>query len=292
MKLKNLLWLLALTSISGSSLAIEKIIHFTSGNDTITGTLTLPDNVKNPPAVLILHGFTDQRDGQKTAYFQEGYLRYASKRWEDAGIASLRIDFMGSGESSGNYADTTLESQVEEAKEALTYLRNTGQVNGREISLLGHSQGGIVASAVSASPPFPLSSVILWNPGINPPAAYTAIFGEKVFNEGLTKGNQVFNAIRREDNVIIPLRGNFFESLYRITPAAEISRYKGPLLLAIGLQDAYVTPQPASANAMLKYHPGYHELWSKNVDHSFDISKTDNSYNELLDDTARFIRAH
>lgn len=113
-----------------------------------------------------------------------------------------------------------------------------------------------------------------------------------MFNEGLTKGNQVFNAIRREDNVIIPLRGNFFESLYCITPAAEISRYKGPLLLAIGLQDAYVTPQPASANAMLKYHLGYYELWSKNVDHSFDISKTYKDYNELLDETARFIRVH
>lgn len=175
MKLKNLFWLLALTSISGSSLAVEKVIHFTSGNNTIPGTLTLPENVKNPPVVLILHGFTDQRNGQKTTYFEEGYLRYASRRWADAGIASLRIDFMGSGESSGNYADTTFESQVEEAKEALIYLRNTGQINRREISLLGHSQGGIVASAVSASPPFPLSSVILWNPGINPPAAYTAI---------------------------------------------------------------------------------------------------------------------
>lgn len=86
---------------------------------------------------------------------------------------------MGSGDSSGDYADTTLESQVKEAKEALTYLKNTGQVNPRKISLLGHSQGGIVASAVAASPPFPLSSVILWNPGINPPAAYTAIFGER-----------------------------------------------------------------------------------------------------------------
>ncbi|WP_186289766.1 S9 family peptidase [Pantoea sp. paga] len=292
MKLKKLFLLLVTTGATFSALGGESEIHFTSGSNTITGTLTLPDNVKNPPAVLILHGFTGERNGEKTPYFREGYLRYASQQLAEDGIASLRIDFMGSGDSSGDFADTTLESQIEEVKEALKYLSNSGQVNRRKISLLGHSQGGIVASAVAASPPFPLSSVILWNPGINPPAAYAAIFGEKVFNEGLSKGNQVYVARRREDNFVIPLRGNFFESLYRITPAAEISRYKGPLLLAIGLQDAYITPQPASAKALLKYHPGYHELWSRNVDHGFDISKTDKSYKELLDDTARFIRAH
>ena len=292
MKLKKLFCLLAVAGASFSSLGSESVIHFLSGNYTIAGTLTLPDNVKNPPAVLVLHGFTGERNGQKTPYFLDGYLRYASQKWAEDGIASLRIDFMGSGDSSGDFADTTLESQIKEAKEALTYLKDTGQVNPRKISLLGHSQGGIVASAVAASPPFPLSSVILWNPGINPPAAYTAIFGEKVFNEGLSKGNQIYVARRREDNFTIPLRGNFFESLYRITPAAEISRYKGPLMLAIGLKDAYVTPQPASANALLKYHPGYHELWSRNIDHGFDISETDKSYKELLNDTARFIKAH
>ena len=292
MNLKNFFCMMAFTGIPHSAIAVEKVIHFTSGNVTLTGTLTLPDNVKNPPAVLILHGFTDQRDGQKTAYFPDGYLRYASLRWAETGIASLRIDFMGAGDSSGDYVDTTLESQIEQTQSALNYLRKTGLVNQRKIALLGHSQGGIVASAVAASPPFPLSSVILWNPGINPPAAYTAIFGEKAFNEGLKKGDHVFIARRQEDNFLIPLRGKFFESLYRITPAAELSRYKGPLLLAIGLQDAYVTPQPTSAKAMLNYHPGYHELWSKNVDHSFDISKTKKSYKELLDDTARFIRTY
>lgn len=281
--------MLVSAGVTFSAAGGENLIHFPSGNHTIAATLTLPDNVRNPPAILILHGFTGDRDGQKTPYFREGYLRYASQRWAEAGIASLRIDFMGSGDSSGDYADTTLESQIEEAREALNYLKNTGQVNGRKISLLGHSQGGIVASAVAASPPFPLASVVLWNPGINPPAAYTAIFGEKVFNEGLHKGNTVYAAKRREDNFIVPLRGQFFESLYRITPAAEISRYRGPLLLAIGLQDAYVTPQPASANALLKYHPGYHELWSQDVDHGFNITKSDKNYNELLDDTARFI---
>lgn len=128
-------------------------------------------------------------------------------------------------------------------------MKNTGQVNPREISLLGHSQGGIVASAVAASPPFPLSSVILWNPGINPPAAYTAIFGEKVFNEGLSRGNQVYDARRREDNFMIPLRGQFFESLYRITPAAKISRYKGPLLRRIRDAPAGFSERPAEISS-------------------------------------------
>lgn len=292
MILKNIVCLFATAAISFSAVASEKIVHFSSENETLVGTLTLPDNVQNPSAVLILHGFTSNRDGEKTAFFPQGYLKYASEKFAEEGIASLRIDFMGSGDSSGNYADTTIESQIQEVKTALSFLKNTGKVNPSKISVLGHSQGGIVATGVAANPPFSLSSIVLWNPGINPPAAYTAIFGEKVFNEGLKSGNKIYDARRREDNLVIPLRGNFFESLYRVIPAAEVTRYKGPLFLAIGLRDGYVTPQPTSAQALLRYHQGYHELWSKDVDHGFDISVNDRSYNELLKDTAKFIKTH
>lgn len=61
MKLKNLFCLLAAAGASFSAQAGESVIHFPSGSYTIAGTLTLPDNVKNPPAFLILHGFTGEK---------------------------------------------------------------------------------------------------------------------------------------------------------------------------------------------------------------------------------------
>lgn len=71
MKLKKLFCLLSFAGASFSALAGENVIHISSGSYTIAGTLTLPDNVKNPPAVLILHGFTGEKDGQKTPFFPE-----------------------------------------------------------------------------------------------------------------------------------------------------------------------------------------------------------------------------
>jgi len=53
MKIKNLFCLPELTDIPDSTLAVEKIIHFSSGNNTITGTLTQPEHVNISHAVLI-----------------------------------------------------------------------------------------------------------------------------------------------------------------------------------------------------------------------------------------------
>ena len=66
------------------------------------GLLHIPEaasETNQVPAALVLHGFMGHRIG--TA-FSNAHL---SKAIADAGIANLRLDFIGSGESDGNYED-------------------------------------------------------------------------------------------------------------------------------------------------------------------------------------------
>jgi hypothetical protein len=72
------------------------------------------------------------------------------------------------------------------------------------------------------------------------------------------------------------LKTPFFEDLYVVDPLAEITQYKGPLAVVVGLRDDLVAPQPQYGQAYLNYHPGDDsELLVKlDGDHVFDILAT------------------
>ena len=88
--MKKLGWLL-FCALASSGLTVESSVTI-AGH--VPGTLSLPDNAGGKvPAVLLLHGFASQKDEVGNMY-----KRLAAKLAAQ-GIASLRIDFQGSGES-------------------------------------------------------------------------------------------------------------------------------------------------------------------------------------------------
>ncbi|WP_090964269.1 prolyl oligopeptidase family serine peptidase [Aureimonas phyllosphaerae] len=95
----------------------------------------------------------------------------------ERGIAALRIDFRGSGTSGGKFEDMTVESDIDDALGALACLKENADVDGRRIAVPGKSLGGIVSSAVAGRAGNGLKPVVLWNRGINAPAAFDTIFG-------------------------------------------------------------------------------------------------------------------
>ena len=63
------------------------------------------------------------------------------------GIASVRFDFNGHGQSDGSFTDMTVMNEVSDGRAILDYVRQMPQVE--HIYLLGHSQGGVVASMLA-----------------------------------------------------------------------------------------------------------------------------------------------
>ena len=125
---------LAFALLASVSLAAETVVDLPSG---VRGTLSVPDAGATGPAVVMLHGFGSSRDEVGGLFAQQAAALAAE------GIASLRIDFRGYGESVGDMADTTLEGLVADAAEARAYLAG---VDGVVEQLLG--QG--LASKLSA----------------------------------------------------------------------------------------------------------------------------------------------
>jgi hypothetical protein len=66
------------------------------------------------------------------------------------GIAVLRADDRGVGESTGSFADATTEDFAADAAAGIAYLETLAEIDSKRIGLVGHSEGGITAPMVAA----------------------------------------------------------------------------------------------------------------------------------------------
>ena len=90
------------------------------GGLTMRGMIHLPEGaseLRKVPMVLILHGFAGNRIG---AGFSNAEL---SRRLAAAGIASIRMDFLGSGESDGRFEDMSVFTELADAEAILKYVK-------------------------------------------------------------------------------------------------------------------------------------------------------------------------
>lgn len=124
-------------------------------NNTLGGTLTLPDNFsKSTPIVIMVSGSGLQNRDEEIFYHKP--FAVLADYLANNGIASLRYDDRGIGESSGNGAIATTADFASDASSALNFVRN--QYSKNKIGILGHSEGGqiafILASAPESNPDF------------------------------------------------------------------------------------------------------------------------------------------
>ena len=87
------------------------------------------------PVVVLMHGFMANKKLEP--------LKSIARELEVRGIASLRFDFDGHGESEGRFRDMTVLTELDDARVVIEYIRQAGCYN--SIALVGHSQGGVVA---------------------------------------------------------------------------------------------------------------------------------------------------
>jgi dienelactone hydrolase len=277
-----------MTGISAAVQAAERTVAFAVDGQKVVGTLALPDGVASPPVILMLHGFTGSRDELEIPAVKEGIFERSARMWADKGVASLRIDFRGSGDSDGEFKDTTLDGQVKDALAALDFLAAGGEVDRTKMAVVGWSMGGAVGSAVAGRTTHPLTSVTLWAPATNMASSLTFLMGPDFIRKGLASGGKPVTG-KLPWGADVSLRTGFFESLYKIDPVAEITRYHGPLLVAVGSKDETVFPQPAAGEVLLGYHDGPEELLVWPMDHVFNAFQDAETVDELIAKTGDFV---
>lgn len=263
---------------------IETLLHFTVNGQQVIGTLCLPSGAP-APVVLMLHGFTGTRDEMPVTGTGEGVFSRSARRMAQQGLASLRIDFRGSGQSEGDFADTTYEGQIADALMALQVLQAEPRVQGDRIAVLGWSQGGLVASAIAGRTNVPVA-VALWAALADPQESLGALLGAEVVAKGLTAGETPVRIKMIWGD--IALKQGYFEGMRDFDPPAEIAAYQGPLFVAHGTKDVDVLPH--AADKFLDAHDGPQQAYLAEMDHSFNATQGPQMLDTLLDRTVAFYR--
>lgn len=109
------------------------------------------------PVVVFAHGFL----GVKSAPHRL-FVKMVRKLLE-LGIASLRFDYFGSGDSEGIFYESTINSQKNDLIDVIKYVRDTSKYGVTKLGIVGYSLGGCVSSLMLSIHPHTLS--LLWSYG-------------------------------------------------------------------------------------------------------------------------------
>jgi fermentation-respiration switch protein FrsA (DUF1100 family) len=133
---------------------VSEDVSYSSGEIKMAGTLTIPDNGHEMyPAAVLISGSGPQDRNEDTmgpGGLKLGIFKQIAHVLSENGIAVLRYDDRGTGESGGNFAEASQEDLVQDAQAAVSYLKTREDIFADRIALIGHSEGGIIAPRIAA----------------------------------------------------------------------------------------------------------------------------------------------
>lgn len=220
-------------------------VTFPGGADgvTLAGTLTLPHTDGPHPAIVLLSGSGPQdRDESLLPIAQIKPFALIADALSRAGIAVLRFDDRGVGQSTGDFASATTNDFSADGRAAIDYVRSRPEIDAGRVGVLGHSEGGLEVASMAASDPslaFVVSMAGPAVPGIDVLVAQAQAIAraagksnEEVTKIGMTE-RTVLEAARdgRVDEARASLTSAFGEAWDALTPEQQQQA---------GSRDAYV----------------------------------------------------
>lgn len=123
----------------------------------LAGTIVTPDGSPERAVVMVHGGGVTREEG--------GFFTRLAAGLGDAGVASLRFDLRGHGESAGRQEELTLSAILNDIRVALTHVREV--TGASEVSLLGASFSGGLCAYYAAKCPNEVTRLVLLNPQLD-----------------------------------------------------------------------------------------------------------------------------
>ena len=138
--------------------AKAKDVEIPGTRGTIAATVQLPARSARGdelPLVVLCHGFTGNRQG-------DGHFAPLADDLAAQGIATVRLDFAGCGDSTEPYTAYTLANMAADVDSVIAYMQATYGTG--KTALVGHSMGGRLASLYPQLGQYPVTALALWSP--------------------------------------------------------------------------------------------------------------------------------
>lgn len=301
----------------------ERDTTIVSGRWQLPGVLTLPNSKGAIPAVVLVQG-SGPHDQDETIGPSKPFKDLA---W---GLASQNIAVLRyvkrtkqyGADSKGDAPFTVKDEVTDDAIAAVTLLSKLPEINKKQIYLLGHSLGGMLAPRIAAEDPQvagiiimagnarPLEKVVIDQ--INYIASLTSEKtpeNQKQIERAEVIAAQVENPSLKPTDIVdffgSPIPGSYFLDLRGYDPAKTAAGLKIPVLVLQGGRDYQVTNadfdiwRKELANdprATFKFFPAYTHLFNPGAGSGLasphDYSKPGNVSEGVVTDIVRWIKAN
>lgn len=214
-------------------------VYFSNADNSIRfgATLTIPAGRKSFPAIVLVSGTGKQdRDGTMAGH---SMFRTLADSLTRSGVAVLRIDDRGTGETTGKYEIATTRDFADDALAAVAFLKKYPGVS--KVGLAGHSEGGeaaIIAAASSKDVAFVITLAGL---------AVRGIDALKLQNYAITRSANISDYDRNRHDTI---NTRMFDTAYRYAYTPELEHK---------LRSTYAAWKQADDSAYKKDFPNGHD---------------------------------
>lgn len=204
-------------------------------NLQLYGLLEGTETLENETVAILMHGFKGD-----LGYDDTKILPTLAHALNQAGLPTLRFDFDGCGKSTGKFENMTVLSELLDGMKVIEFIRR--KVKAKHIYLVGHSQGGVVASMLAAYYHDVIDKLVL----IAPAATL-----KDDARKGICQGN-TYDPNHIPEYVLVDgfkVGGDYFRTAQLLPIYETAQHFAGPTLLIHGTADQVVAPK-----ASKKYH--------------------------------------
>jgi fermentation-respiration switch protein FrsA (DUF1100 family) len=178
----------------------------------LQGDLQRPESAPYP-LVILCHGFLSHKDGSK--------YRQLARVLAEGGIATIRFDFRGCGQSEGSLGESTVSGRWKDLQQVIDQSGSLDGFNG-SLGLLGSSLGGYVVLLEASRNPV-VRCVVVWS----------------------TPSDLSGLAVRLSAAAPVPMSRKFHEDLNGVELLSRLAEVQNVLILH-GEQDHLVVPEHGS----------------------------------------------
>jgi len=263
-------------SAFGDITFVENNIKLQTANGDIAGTIALPKNAGQMPIVIFVAGSGPvDRNGNLPMANNDGFKKLASALAED-GIASLRYDKRGIGESAKageKEGDLKFEDYIKDLSAWISLTKKDKRFS--KIIVAGHSEGSLIGMVASieadgfisiAGAGEPVDKILKRQLSTQPQQVQD--FSYPII-DSLKLGKRVENVNPMLFNLFRPSVQPYLISWMKYDPKSEIKKLKIPVLILQGTNDIQVTVD--DANKLSTANPAAHLVLIENMNHVFRI---------------------
>ncbi len=241
-----------------------KVTTLNEFNEKLVGLETIPEVEKEKyPTVILVHGFGVTKE-------ESGMFDNIAKKLSESGFLVYRFDFSGSGESEGDYSETSLTKLKSDLLKILDFVYSQPKIDNSRIGILAQSFG--TAATIALEPK--IQCLVMTGSISRPKAIISKLFGDGYNPEGISTRIKL-------DGTITKIKPQFWKDLENYNLPELIKKIHCPILFIHGSADDTVPISEMEACFQNANEPK-EKIIIEGADHGLEVNR-DKTYQIVVD---------